>query len=335
MSDNITVQPLSDVGALEALAPEWWDLWRRSPSATPFQAPAWLLPWWRHFSPGGLASVAVRRGKRLAGLALFYREEGPHGARLLPLGMSLSDHLDVLLDPDDAAAASVIVSALAESSCWARWELEELAPDAAAWALPCPPGCVESQAAQSACPVLAWEAASEDPLPRQVPAEQRRNLRRAWRRATARGPCRILCLESDPDRFLDALLLLHGARWQSRGEAGVLADDAVQRFHRSALPGLAAAGLARLYVLTIADQLAGAYYGLADRQRAYAYLGGFEPAFARESPGVLLLGKAISEAAREGLREFDFLRGREAYKYSWGAADRDNQRRSFQKARAA
>src|SRR4051794_35890653 len=37
---------------LAALEPAWWALWRRSPAATPFESPAWLMAWWRHFSPG-------------------------------------------------------------------------------------------------------------------------------------------------------------------------------------------------------------------------------------------------------------------------------------------
>ena len=34
---------------LERLREEWLALWRRSPTATPFQSPMWLLPWWRAF----------------------------------------------------------------------------------------------------------------------------------------------------------------------------------------------------------------------------------------------------------------------------------------------
>jgi CelD/BcsL family acetyltransferase involved in cellulose biosynthesis len=44
---------------------------------------------------------------------------------------------------------------------------------------------------------------------------------------------------------------------------------------------------------------------------------------------MILIGHAIEEAAREGARDFDFLRGQEAYKYEWGAQDRWNCRRSI------
>ena len=58
--------------------------------------------------------------------------------------------------------------------------------------------------------------------------------------------------------------------------------------------------------------------------RAYAYLGGFDPDFARESPGTILMADAIERAAARGCTTFNFLRGREAYKYEWGAVDRAN-----------
>jgi CelD/BcsL family acetyltransferase involved in cellulose biosynthesis len=90
-----------------------------------------------------------------------------------------------------------------------------------------------------------------------------------------------------------------------------------------------------MWLLRLGDEIAGAYYGFHQQDRAYAYLGGFDPAFEFESPGTILVGHAIAEARREGAREFHFLRGREAYKYEWGAEDRWNQRRSFRRTGAS
>jgi CelD/BcsL family acetyltransferase involved in cellulose biosynthesis len=106
----------------------------------------------------------------------------------------------------------------------------------------------------------------------------------------------------------------------------------VQRLHQDSISDLEAAGIARAYALSVEGRVVGAYYGFLHRERAYAYLGGFDPDFSFESPGTVLVGHAIEEAAREGAREFHFLRGGEAYKYEWGAVDRWNQRRSFRKA---
>src|SRR3954466_11916365 len=95
---RLPTETIDDMEALAALSPEWWDLWRRV-GATPFQSPAWLVPWWRHFHPGTLFCVTVRDEGRLVGVAPCYVEDGAWGRRILPLGISLSDYLDVLLDP--------------------------------------------------------------------------------------------------------------------------------------------------------------------------------------------------------------------------------------------
>src|SRR5581483_4230358 len=130
MSGALATEVVRDPERLAALAPEWWALWARAPTATPFQSPAWLLPWWRHFSPGRLMSIAVWQHQRLVALAPLYLEENPGGARLLPLGISLSDYLDLLLDPDASApaAAALAERLAAERAAWRRCDLEELEP---------------------------------------------------------------------------------------------------------------------------------------------------------------------------------------------------------------
>jgi CelD/BcsL family acetyltransferase involved in cellulose biosynthesis len=154
----------------------------------------------------------------------------------------------------------------------------------------------------------------------------------ARNRVARRGPVTILSTPDWPvDTWADELVRLHTARWHSRSETGVLSEERVQRFHREALPVLVEHGLARLFALLIGGRAAGIYYGFHYRRRAYAYLGGFDPVFAFESPGTILLGHAIEQAVREGAREFHFLRGGEGYKYEWGAADRWTWRRTFRR----
>jgi CelD/BcsL family acetyltransferase involved in cellulose biosynthesis len=125
---------------------------------------------------------------------------------------------------------------------------------------------------------------------------------------------------------------LHASRWQLRGESGVLAEPIVRGFHRATLPRLMAAGLADCFLFALDDEVIGAYYGLADPARAYAYLGGFDSRFEEISPGSILIGDAISRAILRGATEFHFLRGPESYKYSWGATDRWNCRRLWTRA---
>src|SRR3954465_464864 len=99
MTASLTWVEIHDAEALAALESEWWELWKRVPAAGPFQSPAWLLPWWHAFAPGALHLIAAWRRRRLVALAPLYLENGARGRRLLPLGISLSDYQDLLIDP--------------------------------------------------------------------------------------------------------------------------------------------------------------------------------------------------------------------------------------------
>jgi len=60
---------------------------------------------------------------------------------------------------------------------------------------------------------------------------------------------------------------------------------------------------------------------MTSNARAYFYIGAFSPEYQRLSPGSVLLWYALEQAIAQGCHELDFLRGAEAYKYSWGAKD--------------
>ena len=107
--------------------------------------------------------------------------------------------------------------------------------------------------------------------------------------------------------------------WRERRLSGVLADAPSRRFLALAASALLDAGMLRLHVLHIRGQAVAAYCGLLDGARACYYIGGFDPAWARCSPGTQVIGYAIEEAIAAGATSFDFLRGREPYKHRWGA----------------
>ncbi len=118
----IAVHEIRTVRELEALRPEWSALWERCPSATPFQTPEWLLPWWESFGAGQLAAFALRADGKLAGVAPFWID----GAVLRLLGAGISDYLDVLIEPEcRRAAVSVLWRHILELG-WQRCEFTDL-----------------------------------------------------------------------------------------------------------------------------------------------------------------------------------------------------------------
>ena len=316
--------------ALEALEAEWWALWDACPAATPFRSPAWLLPWWRVFAPGPLRTIAVWRDGSLVALAPLYLEEASR--RLLPLGIGISDDLDMLARPGCEQQAGVaILRALAGAFDWDHVSLEELGPDATVLLWRAPEGWDDTLSLQSQSPVLAWpfEIGSIDKL---IPARKLRKLRMARHRTARRGGSIEVADAKTAPAFLEALVRLHAARWESRGEAGVLADPLVQAYHGAALPKLVARGLLYATLVRIESRVAGVFYGIRRGSTLYAYLGGFDPDFAFESPGTVLMGDAVERMMRDGAGRIALLRGQEPYKYEWGAVDRPNLCRILRRA---
>jgi CelD/BcsL family acetyltransferase involved in cellulose biosynthesis len=100
----------------------------------------------------------------------------------------------------------------------------------------------------------------------------------------------------------------------------------VQAFHREVAARFLANGWLRLHLLTADGDYRAALYCYALGGRTFYYLGGFAPEYSKYSLGTLLTAQAIRQAISEGHAEFDFLRGREPYKYRWQPEERINQR---------
>lgn len=318
--------------ALRALEPEWTALLTRCPDATPFQSPAWLIPWWESFGGEALRVVVLHHDARLVALGAFYVQPPDVGApehRLLLLGAGNSDYLDVLVG-DDApsdAASRLLAAAVgdddqggAPATCY----LGGLRATSALLAADAPRGwhAVGSPERESEpCPVLPLPP-RDAALTTTVPARMLARVRYYARRAAAAGPVVVETADAASlDEILAALVRLHAARWRGRGEPGVLADAATRRFHARAAPALLRAGHLRLSALRVDGAIVAVHLGFQLAGRAYYYLGGFDPAWERIAPGTLLLAHAIERAWETGARELDLLRGAERYKYRWGAHD--------------
>ena len=332
---TLEIEEITTTEALERLRAEWSELWACCPTATPFQTPEWLIPWWRHVGEGELWTLAVRHQGRLVGLAplYIYVRPGTSGREVFPVGIATTDYLDALFEVDFAVCGTTAVFAHLDRARqrWDVLDLQALRPESPLLRAPLPQGWEEEVSAQDVCPMLTLPATVEE-LRGIVPHGLLRNLRRYWRRAEKFGP---VCVENaagqNLDELLESLFQLHGARWSARGCAGVLAPEAVQKAHRETAPALSSLGVLRLYALRLGGRIVAGLYGFthaaAGKKRAYAYVSGFDPLYERFSVGTLVMGHAVREAVREGAAEFDFLRGGEAYKYLWGAHDRLTYRR--------
>lgn len=290
------VAEITTAPELEHLEAPWQDLWARCAYTTPFQSPAWLIPWWNSFRPGKLTTLVVYEDERLVGLSPMFLLDGT--IRLL--GAGNTDYLDILCEPQCVRPVLRLLAGYLSNREYDFMDLPSWSPILA----------MDGPASEcSVCPVLKLNQVN-------ISKKLLANLENARRDREIR--IEAANAESVPE-MMDALICLHEARWRQKHQAGVLHSEEVRRFHRSAAPALLQAGLLRLYGLRYQGQWAAVHYCLSAHGRTYYYLAGFDPLLASYSPGNLLIHHSITEAMASGDRDYDFLRGQERNKYRWGA----------------
>ncbi len=317
-----TLRIVRTTAELERLQPAWDTLWRQDPQATPFQASAWLLPWWRAFGQPDLRVVTILQGNALCGMLPFYIYPDPASGerKLLPLGIGTSDYLDgIFSSVCSAADLEQALELLLSEPGWDSFYATQLRPgsrlgEVLAHAVAARGG---SQSAGESCSRGVASAIAD------LPQKIRRNAMYYRNRALRQGRLELhVATEANWPAAFDALQRLHTERWIQRGEAGVLAAEDVLQWHREALPPLAQSGLLRLCSLCLDGERIGVLYSLIDppereQRTQYFYLTAFSTAHAELRPGTLLLAYAIEHAAGEGVKTIDMLRGEEAYKQLW------------------
>lgn len=302
-----------DLDGLIAAEEAWAELWARCPEATCFQRPAWGLPWCRHLPAGPVEALAAWRAGRLEALLPLFRWRDGEADVLSLIGAGVSDYQELLVAPGAREAADAIAGAIAGLP-WDRLELSELREGSPLLALPLPGR--EERTDQEPCPALALAPGA--PLA-EIPPRVRRELAYQRRRAAREVGLEAALLPAA--ELVEALAALHRARWAARGQAGIL-GDARRAFLADAVARLAARDAVLGVGVRLGGALAAVVLGLVDGDAVRYYLGGFDPAHERRSPGTLAIAAAIEEAGRRGARLFDFLRGGEPYKYRLGARDR-------------
>jgi CelD/BcsL family acetyltransferase involved in cellulose biosynthesis len=317
---SLTCELITTTESLISHTSEWQELWAQDTRATPFQSPQWLVPWWKHLGVGELFTIAVRDDNCLIALLPMYIHRPPSAnqRQLLFLGVGTSDYLDALVLPGrEQDVLSLLVDFLMiRPRPWDVAYLQQLRGDSPLLRL-------------AQLSIGHTTERDADPCYFLVPGahtkpKMRSNLSYYRRRAEKSGKLRVqMADQATAPTLFDELVHFHSSRWHTRGETGVLADERVQRAHRESVPLLYQRGLLRLSALTLNDRPVAVIYALTDaptrpHRRFYCYLTGFDPDWNSISPGTLLLGSMLEQAAREKASAVDFLRGHERYKEFWG-----------------
>jgi CelD/BcsL family acetyltransferase involved in cellulose biosynthesis len=332
----LKIEEIADDKRLKEISAPWQRLCEKCYYSTPFQSPAWIVPWWERFASGKLRTLALWSGDDLAGLAPLYSHPGLDGVtrQITFLGTGNTDYLDILVDPGVIPqGVETILNALGQRrSEWDECDFLDLKGDSPLLSATVPVGFRAKVGPLAVCPVALLPGTMEAYLQTLSPVH-RRKARKERRTLEEMG---TLLLETAGARMLQEYLTdffrLHCAWWKERGEQGVLSGEGIQTFHREAATRFLEIGWLRFFRLSLDGKPVAYVYGLKKGNRFYSYLGALDPAMEQYSPGVVILLMIIEKCIQEGLREFDFLRGEERYKYLWGAKKTQTYRYTLKKA---
>jgi CelD/BcsL family acetyltransferase involved in cellulose biosynthesis len=291
---------------------EAWDgLAERSGNV--FGSSEWARAWWRHWGTGYPLEVAACRGQDgdlVAVLPLYLATRRPlrilrfigHGPGDLLGPVHLRDHR--------LAVGAVLREHLRTTS--SDWDLllAQQLPVADGWSQALSGHVLRRE--RSPLLTLQWSTWDEYLATRS--ANFRQQVRRKGRRLTRSHSVRFR-LTSSPDqldRDLSCLFALHAARWGAA--ASIAFAPPRQAFHRDFARRALCRGWLRLWVMEIDDVAVAAWYGFRIGGVESYYQSGRDPRWERESVGLILLAHTVRCALEDGMREYRFLRGGEAYK---------------------
>jgi CelD/BcsL family acetyltransferase involved in cellulose biosynthesis len=320
----VTIELIDDADRFAALQIEWSELLAASSAASPFLTWEWLNAWWTHVgAPRRLAIVAVRDGDQLIAVAPLCASRGrvPFLWRweFLGTGFAGSDYLDAIVRRGRELDA---MRALAEyvRERGVTLHLVHLPSNSSLSRVAAPlgdSGWSVRTAADGFCPFIRLAGHSWDSFLSTIGPSHRATTRRRLRALEKNFTMRFEQIADDVMRqyALAKLFDFHQARFGRRATA--FHTTSLRAFHLDATDRLQKAGVLRLFILRLNDDLAGVMYGMSFKGRFYFYQHGYDPQFQSHGVGRAVLDLSIRAAIEEGLSEFDLLYGGEAYKSAW------------------
>lgn len=316
-----------DTRSLEELEAPWRELWSQTTSPVIFLHPLWARSWWSHYGQTMELYVVLvwEEGGRLAGLAPLCRSKRDPGALGWIGGTELSDTLDFLirsgLEAQVMAAFERALLGLLDSvgeldlhcvpegsstleevndmlgSGWdVRIDLEESSP----W-VPLPG---------------SWEQFLQ-----RLSGHHRHEIRRKMGKAQRDLEAQFRVVEPG-DGWSQAMENFFRLHRLSQPQKAAFMDERREAFFGEVAELFQKEAMVRLSELRIQEGPIASALSFVHGRTWALYNSGFDPRYRHYSPGIVHVAHTIQRAIAEGLSVYDFLRGREIYKYDFGAKDR-------------
>ena len=327
--------------AIERLRPEWDAIYDADPEAQYFLSWSWLngylSPWGRDAfvlaarpdteGAGYVALLPLRLRTKERGNTEFVNE-------INLAGNYISDYAGFLCRAGFEEQALPALAAKVQQLSWRRLRLENFCASERRAELflggfsgetfeTTQPSLVNPDGTDnSICPSVTLPQDWDRFLETRVSANTRQKIRRFLRQVEGSEAYRITHANADTvARDIDLMLTLWTQRWA--GQKGKRLQ-AILNADRRALRQAFAAGTLFMPVLWHGDRAICVFaFLIDDRKKTYNfYIGGRDESFKGPPIGLVLHAYAIRHAIANGIAKYDFLRGNEPYKYSFGCEER-------------
>jgi len=326
------VRVLTTISELDAVADAWHGLWARCERArTPYLSFEWVRTWAGHFGQDGrLFIILVEDDETILGimpLTLVRYRLWPFTLEALETVGGESRNLIALVAPGSGAVvAGAVADYLASEVLSAGRALRlSLVPSSHPF-LQLLVSALEGIHPRISMRVRLCNFAPYTPLPalwedfeRSLGRRRRKVLARAQSRLDlSRREVRIRQWHGDEiDDAMRRLFDVHDARWEELGIRGLFHDERNRAFHLDIARQCDRMGWLDLSELEVDGKTASAYFVLVLDGVSYMMRSGRDTSFAGYDVGHLHDLRLFRMWIARGLREADFLRGAEPYKFYW------------------
>lgn len=319
------VEKISSFSMLEEMREVWEDVLFSSEEDEVFLTFDWMKSWWEVYGQDRkLLVLLVKEGNEAVAIAPFTTSTIGKVMRfeiLEFIGTGTSDRLAVFCNRGKEDALDSVWNYLVHHKGWDRLDLKDMK----AWA-PCSKSFMkafpEAKVEESSSPYLPLKGTFQTYLS-SLSSNVRHNMARSNRRMreSFNAEFRAFRDPEDADFCFDTLIQLNAMRWKEMGTT-TLSSERMRSFLKRAVRAQMEKGRVTYHMLLSNGKPFSVTLGFEYGGRYLFYLSGFDPEFDSVGPGRSLLAKLIEESYSRGLKEVDFLRGGEEYKYRFNPLDR-------------
>jgi len=286
-----------------------------------FLLPEWQRAWWHAFGASSeMLLLSVRQKGELLGIAPLQRNS--NGISFIG-GSDVCDYMDFITRRgEEAAVFTCLLDYLGEMD-WDRIELNSLLPRSLALSHFVPlarqRGYQTEITQEDVSPELVLPS-NWDEYFALLTTKNRHEVRRKMRRLEKVGLTRFYAI-SQSEQIAQALPDFFRLFRLSAGEKADFMTAPRRVFFETLAGSLSEAGYLRLYCLELDGRRVSYAICFDYENELYLYNSAYDPASGSANVGLMLKLNCLRESIMAGKRRFDFLRGKERYKYELGGQD--------------